>query len=155
MPINEIGVIVLDVNKFSDERGWLSELFRNDEMGKDYTPVMSYMSITYAGQSRGPHEHKFQTDYFCFIGTSTFEVYLWDNRKESKNKSKQPTKILCKENEIKIIIVPPGIVHGYKNIGETNGIVINFPNKLYKGKHKLEEIDEIRYEDNSDEFTFQ
>jgi len=42
------------------------------------------------------------------------------------------------------------VVHAYKCVSKTNGYVINLPNKLYKGKDKKEEIDEIRWEDNPD-----
>jgi dTDP-4-dehydrorhamnose 3,5-epimerase len=44
-------------------------------------------------------------------------------------------------------IVPPGVVHAYKNIGTENGIVFNGPNRLYSGKEKKSTIDEIRHED--------
>ena len=38
-------------------------------------------------------------------------------------------------------------MHGYKNIGSTDGMVINCPNRLYMGEKKLDPIDEIRHED--------
>jgi len=45
-----------------------------------------------------------------------------------------------------LIVVPPGVVHGYKNIGPEPGMVVNFPDKLYKGIGRREDVDEIRYE---------
>jgi dTDP-4-dehydrorhamnose 3,5-epimerase len=45
-----------------------------------------------------------------------------------------------------IAIVPPKIVHAYRNIGETDGLVINMPDRLYRGKDKTLPVDEIRYE---------
>ena len=50
------------------------------------------------------------------------------------------------------ILIPPGIVHGYKNISEDLGMVINYPDKLYKGWNKEEEVDEIRHEEKEDNF---
>jgi len=44
------------------------------------------------------------------------------------------------------VIVPPGVVHGYKCISEVPAMSINFPDKLYKGVAKQDEIDEIRWE---------
>jgi dTDP-4-dehydrorhamnose 3,5-epimerase len=44
------------------------------------------------------------------------------------------------------VIVPPGVVHGYINISNVDGYVLNFPNKLYAGKRKKEPVDEIRHE---------
>jgi dTDP-4-dehydrorhamnose 3,5-epimerase len=48
--------------------------------------------------------------------------------------------------------VPPGVVHGYINISDRDGMVLNYPDKLYKGWGKKEEVDEIRHEDKEDEF---
>jgi dTDP-4-dehydrorhamnose 3,5-epimerase len=45
------------------------------------------------------------------------------------------------------VIVPPGVVHGYKNIGDKPGWVFNAPNRLYAGRGKQEPVDEIRHED--------
>jgi dTDP-4-dehydrorhamnose 3,5-epimerase len=48
------------------------------------------------------------------------------------------------------IIVPKGVVHAYKNVSTEKGVVINCPNRLYMGAGKLNEIDEIRHEDDPD-----
>jgi hypothetical protein len=37
-------------------------------------------------------------------------------------------------------------VHGYKCISDVPAYSINLPDKLYKGKDKSEEVDEIRWE---------
>ncbi len=139
------GVVIRKLSKFFDERGWLTELFRQDEIYDDALPTMGYISMTRPGIVRGPHEHKFQTDLFCFVGPSTFRLYLWDNRKAS------PTFGLHTTDDVGValnamVIIPPGVVHAYKNIGTTDGIVINLPNKLYKGPGRVEEVDEIRHE---------
>jgi dTDP-4-dehydrorhamnose 3,5-epimerase len=38
-------------------------------------------------------------------------------------------------------------VHAYQNIGAVDGIVINCPNRLYRGQGRREQVDEIRHED--------
>ncbi len=35
------GVVVRDLKKFVDERGWLSELFRHDELEEEFYPAMA------------------------------------------------------------------------------------------------------------------
>jgi dTDP-4-dehydrorhamnose 3,5-epimerase len=144
--INDI--IVRDLIKNEDTRGWLIELFRKDQIDQDVFPQMSYISLTYPGIARGPHEHREQTDYFCFLGPSTFRLLLWDTRKGSSTKGNMIVMEIG-ETDPKIVIVPPGVVHAYKNIGEVPGLVINLPNKLYAGWDKLETVDEIRYEGDS------
>jgi dTDP-4-dehydrorhamnose 3,5-epimerase len=137
-------IIIKKLIKNEDNRGWLIELFRKD-MTDDYlSPEMSYISLTYPGIVRGPHEHLEQTDYFCFLG-SIFKLVLWDNRKESAT-YKNKMSLNMGENDYIIVIVPPGIVHAYKNTGNKPGFVINLPNKLYAGWGKKEKVDEIRYE---------
>lgn len=137
-------VIIKKINKYQDERGWLAEIFRNDEI--NYRAAMAYVSATKPGIARGPHEHREQSDCFVFIGPGDFRLYLWDRREESETKGEE-MKIEVGENNPIMIIVPPGIVHGYKCISERNGWCLNFPDKLYRGEGKKEEADEIRWED--------
>ncbi len=141
-------IIFNDLIKNADSRGWLIELFRKDQIDTAVFPQMSYISLTYPGIARGPHEHREQTDYFCFLGPSTFRLFLWDTRKESSTYGNMMI-LEIGESDPKIVIVPPGVVHAYKNIGEVPGLVINLPNKLYAGWDKKEIVDEIRYEGDS------
>ncbi len=103
---------------------------------------MSYLSVTHAGVARGPHEHVDQTDGFAFIDGS-YRLYLWDNR-EGGDKELH-TYDLGTDNPV-LVLVPPGVVHAYKNIGDRDAFVLNFPNQLYAGKGKKEPVDEIRHE---------
>lgn len=142
-------VVVYPLKKYNDDRGWLAELFRHDEIAEEYYPVMSYISFTTPGVQRGPHEHVDQADLFCFIGPSTFKMRMWDNRPESSTFRNMMT-LLVGADDPKAVIVPKGVVHGYKNVGEVDGMVINCPNRLYMGAGKREPIDEIRHEDEPD-----
>jgi dTDP-4-dehydrorhamnose 3,5-epimerase len=139
-------VVIRELRKFTDERGWLTELFRHDELTAEFFPVMSYTSSTKPGIARGPHEHADQADLFCFIGPSNFKLRLWDNRSESETFNNVVTLVVGEDNPTSVLI-PAGVVHAYQNVGEVDGIVFNFPNRLYMGVGKREEIDEIRHED--------
>ncbi len=140
------GVEIRPIKKYTDDRGWLAEVFREDEVEKSMMPVMSYLSTTRPGVTRGPHEHVAQTDYFCFIGPSNFKVTLWDNRENSVS-FKNKMEIVAGEGSPTVVIVPEGVVHAYQNVGEIDGLVINCPNQLFMGSGKKEVIDEIRHED--------
>ena len=142
------GVIVKDLKFFKDQRGWLSEIFRHDEMDEDIYPAMAYFSMTLPGVQRGPHDHREQTDYFVFY-TSTFKVALWDKRDGSPTRMNRRV-IVAGEDSPMSVVVPPGVVHAYKNVGARDGIVLNFPNRLFAGRDKKEPVDEIRYEDDPD-----
>jgi len=138
------GLIIKKMEAYSDKRGWLMELFRKDEM-VDFEPAMSYISVTGPGVVRGPHGHKEQTDYFCFLGK--FTLYLWDDRKDSPTYG---NKNVLEDADKLIVIVPPGVVHAYKNTGLKDAFVINFPDRLYAGWDRKEEVDEIRYENDAE-----
>jgi len=147
--IGEIqGVIVKPLAKHSDSRGWLCELFRHDELEGQYHPAMGYVSVTETGVARGPHEHVEQSDLFGFLGPSTFKIYLWDTRKGSPTFGTRSV-FLAGEDEPKSVLVPPGVVHAYKNVGPVPGMVANFPNRLYAGEGKKSPVDEIRHENDS------
>jgi len=146
------GVVVRKLKRFFDDRGWLTELFRHDELAEEFFPAMAYISSTNPGVARGPHEHRDQADLFCFIGPSNFKLRMWDNRKDSATFGSVMTMVVG-EDDPAAVLIPAGVVHGYQNVGEVDGIVINCPNRLYAGAGRKEEVDEIRHE-NSDESIF-
>jgi dTDP-4-dehydrorhamnose 3,5-epimerase len=140
-------VVVYPLKKYEDERGWLCELFRHDEIAKEFYPQMAYISLTEPNVLRGPHEHVDQTDLFCFLGPGNFKMRMWDNREDSSTYNFVMTLFVGEDNP-QAVIVPNGIVHAYQNSSQSDkGIVINCPNRLFMGENKSEKIDEIRHED--------
>ena len=150
MPNFETGVIhdviVRRLARYNDTRGWLSELFRHDDLPAEFHPVMAYISSTKPGVARGPHEHVDQADLFCFLGPSDFKLRLWDNRRDSPTYYYEMT-LIVGETDPHAVVIPKGVVHAYQNVGDKDGIVINCANRLYKGEARSEEVDEIRHED--------
>lgn len=142
-PIDE--VIVDRLKSYPDNRGWLLEMFRVDELRPEHRPTMGYISETLPGVVRGPHEHVDQTDVFLFVGPGEFRIELWDNRPESPTYRNHAV-VHGGAGEPTRVIVPHGVVHGYKNVSPIPAIVYNFPNRLYKGPGRKEPVDEIRHE---------
>ena len=139
------GVVVSPLKKFVDERGWLAELFRHDEIPEAFHPAMAYISVTLPGVMRGPHEHVDQADLFAWVGPGDFKLSLWDNRSESPTYLNRMELFLGVNNPGSVLI-PKGVVHGYRCISAEPGWVINCPNRLFAGEGKGEPIDEIRHE---------
>jgi len=137
------GVIVKELKKYEDDRGYLIEIYRRDEI--DLGVAMSYLSMTLPGVARGPHEHVYQTDYFIFPGAGDFTLYLWDKRANSTTFGEK-IEMTVGASFPCTVIVPPGVVHGYKCVSDVPAMSINFPDKLYKGVNKQDEIDEVRWE---------
>ena len=140
------GVKIKQLARLGDERGWLAEIFRQDET--DYRPMMSYVSQTKPGVVRGPHEHLKQHDFFVFL-VGQFRLHLWDNREGAEN-YRQLEIFEVRENNPCSVLVPPGVVHAYQCISEQPGLVINLPDQLYQGAGKKNEADEVRWEGRED-----
>jgi len=144
------GVYFRTLTSHEDARGSLIELERSDDRPFSHTAMMSYISWTNPGSIRGPHEHRHQTDLFSFFsGDGVF--YLWENRGEKYPLYglKQPTRICIDDFSSLTIVVPPGIVHGYRCVSERLGCV-NMPDELYRGRGRNQPVDEIRHEDDPD-----
>lgn len=138
-PIEGVRITPTQVN--TDNRGWLTELFRSDDQ-IPINPAMAYLSSTKPGVSRGPHQHLSQTDHFFFI-SGTWIVKLWDTRPSFPSSLhqftiKRPT----------LVSVPPGVIHAYANAGLLSALVLNLPNQLFKGVNKHFPVDEVRHESN-------
>jgi dTDP-4-dehydrorhamnose 3,5-epimerase len=142
------GVIVRRLKRFSDDRGWLVELFRDDELPEGFKPAMGYLSVTRPGVARGPHEHDDQADGFVFL-SGEFEITLWENR---PGRERVKRVLIAGENNPLFLVVPAGVVHAYRNVGENDAHVLNFPDRLYKGWGRKEPVDETRHEDIGSEF---
>jgi dTDP-4-dehydrorhamnose 3,5-epimerase len=142
------GVVIRPLKRYDDARGWLSELFRADELPEGFTPAMAYVSVTHPGVARGPHEHRQQADGFCFLSGS-YRLTLWENRPDRP--SRREAHEVGEANPV-FVVVPPGVVHAYENIGDSDAYVLNFPDQLYAGWGRKEPVDEIRHEEIDSEF---
>ncbi len=140
--------VVTRLELYSDSRGWLAEFFRQDELTDALHPVMGYLSMTLPGVARGPHEHVTQTDLFVFF-SGQFRLYLWDTRPESPSLGIRQVLTLGKDTPA-TVLVPPGVVHAYRNTCPHKSLIINCPNALYAGPGKRDPVDEIRHEDTAD-----
>jgi dTDP-4-dehydrorhamnose 3,5-epimerase len=107
---------------------------------------MAYVSQTLPGMARGPHEHARQSDFFGFFGPGEFTLYLWDARAESATRGRRMKMVVGEGNRVNVV-VPPGVVHAYKNTGDVPGWVFNAPDRLYAGEGRRSPVDEIRHED--------
>lgn len=153
--MNDIGSAIPGVTMrrlvlHSDPRGWLVELIREDDLPGGVVPRMAYLSVTHPGIGRGPHEHVHQTDVFCFV-SGRFSLHLWDRRPGMTPRDEVH---VVGEDAPVLVTVPPGVVHGYRNTGDTDAFVVNLPDRLYAGWGKREPVDEIRHEDLGSEFQW-
>jgi dTDP-4-dehydrorhamnose 3,5-epimerase-like enzyme len=134
-------LIVQPITSHIDHRGYLIETFRKDKI--DFDPQMMYISYSQPNVCRGAHLHIHQQDYFIFVGPANFRVVVVDNRPDSET-YKEVDDFCVGENKPAYVIIPTNCWHGYKNISSCVGMVINIPDKLYKGLHYKDLVDEVR-----------
>jgi dTDP-4-dehydrorhamnose 3,5-epimerase len=144
------GVVIRSLKLHADPRGWLAELVREDDLPGGISPRMAYISVTHPGIGRGPHEHREQTDVFCFV-SGTFSLHLWDRRPGCAAVDETHT---VGEQTPTLVTVPPGVIHGYRNIGAADAFVVNLPDRLYAGWGKREPVDETRHEEIGSELVW-
>jgi dTDP-4-dehydrorhamnose 3,5-epimerase len=122
------GVEVKALRTFPDDRGSLTEILRrDDEMFEQFGQC--YFSISYPGVIRGWHYHLRQTDYFTCV-SGMIKVPLYDRREDSPTYGEVNEFFIGDENRI-VVKIPPGVLHGFKNIGLTACILVNFPTEPY------------------------
>ena len=116
------GIKVKRLSLIPDERGRLMEILRrDDDCFEDFGQV--YMTTAYPGVIKAWHLHKLQSDNFtCVFGKVLFALY--DGRKDSPTRGEINDFIISPDMP-KLIHIPKGIYHGFKNIGDTEAIVIN------------------------------
>lgn len=141
------GVEVKQLRTLADERGSLTEILRrDDEIFEGFGQC--YFSISYPGVIRGWHYHKKQTDYFTCV-SGMIKVPLYDMREDSSSYGELDEFYIGDENRI-VVKIPPGVLHGFKNIGVTPCILLNFPTEPYN----RDEPDEYRIAYNAPEIPY-
>src|SRR3989338_2190993 len=97
----KIRIISLKVNR--DERGLLSKIFDYATLeGKNIQDI--YLTYTIPGENRANHYHKKTTEWFCAIkGEGTLKFKDADTNEEFD--------VHLDGNDLKLIEVPPGIIH--------------------------------------------
>jgi len=133
------GVLVKDLKRIVDDRGWLMEIFRSDwpefrEFGQ------TYLTTCKPGVIKGWHYHKLQWDHFVPIRGNAL-VALHDSRADSRTKDVL-MEIEVMEGKPKFIAIPPGVYHGFTPLDGKEIWVVNTPTELYNYKQP----DEYRLE---------
>lgn len=113
---------IKDLKKHEDERGYLLEILRSDEINEDIQQI--YFSTSKHGAVRGGHYHKKKVEWFCVVKGKA-KLVLEDNDLKEKEEM-----ILSGDNP-SIIKVPPNISHVIENIGDNEMHLIVISNEVF------------------------
>ncbi len=118
-----------------DDRGYFLEIARLGQgLVSDFPPTGSQVSaaLNYPGIIKAFHFHRFQTDYWV-PAAGLLQVALVDLRRGSKSYGAKNTFYLGALRPWQLLI-PPGVAHGYKVIGEQPSVLVYITNRTYDPK---------------------
>jgi dTDP-4-dehydrorhamnose 3,5-epimerase len=122
------GVKVKDLKVVPDERGLLMEMFRSDD--PDFQKFgQVYVTMVYPGVVKAWHYHKKQTDHFVCVGGMA-RVVLHDTREDSPTKGETNEFVIGWQRQ-RMVIIPPGVYHGFTPAGSEPAYIVNLPTELY------------------------
>ena len=126
------GVRVQAFTLWPDDRGYFLEVARMGQgLPADFPAATTQVScaLSYPGTIKAFHFHKHQTDLWA-PASGMFQVVLVDFRPESKTFGRKNTLYVGALKPWQILI-PPGVGHGYKIIGEQAAMLVYLTNRLY------------------------
>ena len=129
------GVRLNPFDLWPDDRGYFLEVVRMRQgLAADFAPETTQVSaaLSYPGTIKAFHFHRHQTDLWA-PASGMFQVVLVDLRADSPTFGLKNTMYLGALKTWQVLI-PPGVGHGYKVIGETPAMLVYVTNRLYDPK---------------------
>jgi dTDP-4-dehydrorhamnose 3,5-epimerase len=126
------GVRAQPYDLWPDDRGYFLEVMRMGQgLSSGFNPATTQVSsaLSYPGTIKAFHFHKYQTDLWVPM-SGVFQVALVDLRPESPTFGLKNTLYVGALKPWQILI-PPGVGHGYKVVGEGAGVLIYVTNQIY------------------------
>jgi dTDP-4-dehydrorhamnose 3,5-epimerase len=120
---------------YPDDRGYFLEVQRIGQgLAAAFPPERTQISaaMNYRGTIKAFHYHLQQTDYWTPV-TGLFQVVLADLRLGSKTFGARNTLYLGPMRPWQVLI-PPGVAHGYKVIGDRDALLVYMTNQFYNPK---------------------
>ncbi len=130
------GVRIRPLVAHADDRGSLTEVLRSDwpEFERFGQAIVT---VNLPGVIRGWHWHRHQTDVIVVI-SGVAVIPLYDAREGSPTRG-TVEEHLSDERQRFALFVPPGVYHGYKTLGASPAVILNFPSRTYDPQRLDEE----------------
>ncbi len=113
----------------SHRHGHLTEAFRADWGVTDAPVVQVNVSVTFPGKIRAWGIHRFTIDRL-FAATGSLRIVCYDGRHGSRTFGRVNEFFLGGRNQ-GLVVIPLGVFHGWKNIGEGEATIVSMPSQLY------------------------
>ena len=106
--MKRVEVTTLDVKK--DERGWLTEVIRKEELVRKKEFGQFMVTTAYPGYVKGNHYHTRKYEWYCVLKGEAKLVLLDSNSGEREE-------LLLNEHQLKTVRIPPHVSHAIENTG--------------------------------------
>jgi dTDP-4-dehydrorhamnose 3,5-epimerase len=113
----------------SHEHGHLTEAFRTDWNITEAPIVQVNLTTTFPGRVRAWGIHRYTVDRL-FAATGSFCIVCFDGRRDSPTFGRVNEFMLGGRNQ-GIVVIPPGVYHGWKNVGADEATIVSMPSRLY------------------------
>lgn len=115
------------LNIKKDQRGWLAEILRNDELIDRKKFGQFFITTAKPTAVKGGHYHTRKREWFCIIKGKA-KLTLEDIR------SKKKKVINLSEKELKTVRIDPYIIHTIKNIGQKMMYLLIYVDEAFNNK---------------------
>jgi dTDP-4-dehydrorhamnose 3,5-epimerase len=112
-----VGVHIVPLRPFSDDRGWFFESFRRSWVPGIRDMVQGNVSFSKAGVVRGMHFHYRQAD-FWLVPSGRVRAALHDLRRSSPSRGATEMIEMGEDNPVGVYL-PMGIAHGFRALTDS------------------------------------
>ena len=123
------GVIYRLSRPVSHHHGHLMEAFRADWGVTDHPVVQVNLTVTFPSRVRAWGIHR-QTVDRLFAATGSLNIVCFDGREDSPTFGALNELLLGGRNQ-GLVVIPPGVWHGWQNIGADEATIVSMPSQLY------------------------
>lgn len=123
------GVTFRPTRPVPHEDGHVTEVARAswDVLGDPLVQV--HITTTLPGRVRAWGLHQNSSDRL-FVVSGLVKIVVYDGRNNSPTLG-QINELTVSEKNPGLLIIPPNVYHGWKNIGTSEAIIINMPDRMY------------------------
>jgi dTDP-4-dehydrorhamnose 3,5-epimerase len=123
------GVIFRPTRPVPHEDGHVTEVARASWEILRAPVVQVHITTTFPGRVRAWGLHQLGTDRL-FVVNGLVKIVIFDGRKASPTFGALNEFVVSEKNP-GLLLIPPNLYHGWKNIGNCEAIIINMPDRVY------------------------
>ncbi len=130
------GVQIFKCERHADDRGFLTEIARSSALTNFDWQQTNY-TVAHGGVIKAFHWHQNQADlWYCVSGN--IQTVLYDRRADSPTKGETQVIVMGEHNSVAVLI-PIGVAHGYRVLGEASAGLVYHVSREYDAKNPDEE----------------